>query len=128
MIILDSKAQLTVDIIAKVSVGKISISNATKLLSLSYRTIQRYLNQYHAQGIKFIIHGNTGRKPKNKISDDLKQTVQTLIKEKYYDVNLQHLAEQLEIHEGIQVKREALRHWAHGIHHVKRAKKPSVMA
>jgi transposase len=109
MIILDSKSQLIVDIIAKVSIGKISISNATKLLSLSHRTIQRYLNQYHAQGIKFIIHVNTGRKPKNKISDDLTRTVQTLIKEKYYDVNLQHLAKLLEIYEGTQVKRKTLR-------------------
>ena len=57
MIILDSKSQLTLDIIAKVSEGKITISNATKLLNLSQRTIERYLNQYHTHGVRFIIHG-----------------------------------------------------------------------
>ena len=67
MIILDSKSQLTLDIIAKVSEGKITISNATKLLNLSQRTIERYLNQYHKHGVRFIIHGNTGKKPSNKI-------------------------------------------------------------
>jgi hypothetical protein len=49
--------------------------------------------------------------------------VQSLIKKKYYDVNLQHLAELLELNEGIHVKRETLRKWAHDIHHVKRAKR-----
>jgi hypothetical protein len=35
--------------------------------------------------------------------------VQSLIKEKYYDVNLQHLAELLNSNEDIQIKRETLR-------------------
>lgn len=49
--------------------------------------------------------------------------MQTLIKEKYFDLNLLHLAEQLAINENIVVKRETLRSWAHDIHHVKRAKR-----
>ncbi len=52
-----------------------------------------------------------------------KDSVQKLIKEKYFDINLTHLKELLEEHEQIQVKRETLRMWAHEIHHVKRAKK-----
>ena len=43
MITMDSKAQLTVDIIAKVAEGKIDIVNASKLLNRSRRTIERYL-------------------------------------------------------------------------------------
>ena len=43
MIVMDSKAQLTVDIIAKVVEGKISIANATKLLNKSRRSIERYI-------------------------------------------------------------------------------------
>jgi len=46
-----------------------------------------------------------------------------LIKTKDYDLNLQHLHEQLLANENIQVKRETLRTWAHDIHHVKRAKR-----
>jgi len=123
MIMLDSKSQLSVDIIAKVSEGKITINNAAKLLSRSRRTIERYLTQYQKVGITFIIHGNKGKAPVNKTSNDLKIKVQSLIKEKYYDVNLQHLAELLLLNEGIQIKRETLRTWAHEIHHVKRAKR-----
>lgn len=119
MIILDSKAQLIVDVISKVAQGKIRIVNAAKLLNKSRRTIERY----QEVGIQFVIHRNTGRSPANKTLDSLKRQVQSLIKDKYYDVNLQQLAELMDLNEGIQVKRETLRAWAHDIHHVKRAKR-----
>lgn len=57
---MDSKAQLTVDIIAKVAENKITINNATKLLNKSRRNVERYLQQYHKVGIQFVVHGNTG--------------------------------------------------------------------
>ena len=123
MIVLNSKAQLTVDVIAKVAERKITIANATKLLNKSRRTVERYLQRYRSQGLQFIVHGNTGSEPVNKTPDSLKQQVQSLIREKYYDLNLLHLAEMLETHEHIVVKRETLRKWAHDIHHVKRAKR-----
>ncbi len=123
MVIMDSKAQLTVDIIAKIAQGKLSIINAAKLLNKSRRNIERYLQRYQKLGIQFIVHRNTGRTPVNKKPDKLKKQVQSLIKEKYYDVNLQHLAELLNRNEGFQVKRETLRNWAHDIHHVKRAER-----
>ncbi len=120
---MDSKAQLTVDVIAKVVEGKISINNATKLLNKSRRTIERYLQKYQQVGIRFIVHRNVGKSPANKTPDKLKRDVQALIKEKYFDVNLAHLRELLVDNEQIQVKRETLRSWAHEIHHVKRAKR-----
>lgn len=120
---MDSKAQLTVDIVIKVAEGKIDIVNAAKLLNKSRRTIERYLKKYRRLGIQFIVHQNTGKSPSNKTCNEIKRTVQKLIKEKYFDVNLTHLAELLEDREHIQVKRETLRCWAHEIHHVKRAKR-----
>ena len=123
MITLDAKTQLTIDVIAKVAAGKMTINNASKLLSCSRRTIERYLKKYQTIGIAFAVHGNTGKPPINKTPENLKRKVQELIKEKYYDVNLQHLAELLASDEGIFIKRETLRTWAHAIHHVKRAKR-----
>ena len=120
---MDSKAQLTVDIIAKVAERKIDIVNASKLLNRSRRTIERYLKRYRKIGIQFVVHQNTGKSPSNKTCDEIKRTVQNLIKKKYFDVNLTHLGELLVDNEQIQVKRETLRSWAHEIHHVKRAKR-----
>ena len=48
---MDSKAQLTVDVVTEVVEGKISIINATKLLNKSRRTIERYLQKYQQVGI-----------------------------------------------------------------------------
>lgn len=123
MIPLNSKAQLTVDIIAKMAERKITIANAAKLLSKSRRTIERYLQCYREKGLHFVVHGNAGNEPANKTPDTVKQQVQAFIREKYYDLNLLHLAEMPESNEHILVKRETLRKWAHDIHHVKRAKR-----
>ena len=82
MIVLNSKAQLTVDIIAKVAERKVTIANAAKLLNKSRRTIERYLQRYRSQGLQFVVHGNTGSEPINKTPDRLKQQVQSLIREK----------------------------------------------
>ncbi len=73
MIILDSKAQLTVDIISKVVENKISIINAAKLLNKSRRTIERYLQKYQKTGIQFVVHKNSGKSPANKISATVKR-------------------------------------------------------
>ncbi len=123
MIVMNSKVQLIVDVIAKVAEGKIAIVNASKLLNKSRRTIERYLKQYHEVGIRFVVHGNTGKEPTNKTPNSLKLQVQSLIREKYYDVNLLHLSELLQANEHLDIKRETLRKWAHDIHHVKRAKR-----
>ena len=123
MIVMDSKSQLTVDIIAKVAEGKIDVVNAGKVLNKSRRTIERYLQRYRQIGVKFVVHQNSGRSPANRTCDDMKRKVQKLIKTKYFDLNLTHLGELLSENEGIQVKRETLRCWAHEIHHVKRAKR-----
>ena len=123
MIVMDSKAQLTVDIIAKVVEGRITITNAAKLLSKSRRSIERYVKRYQKVGIQFVVHGNSGKAPPNKTPVSIKKAVQKLIQEKYYDLNLLHLAEQLATNENIVIKRETLRGWAHDIHHVKRAKR-----
>ena len=72
MIMLNSKAQLTVDVIAKVAERKITIANAVKLLNKSRRTIERYLKRYREVGIRFVVHGNTGNEPVNKRPNSLR--------------------------------------------------------
>ena len=123
MIVMDSKAQLTADIIAKVVEGKMDVVNAATLLNKSRRTIERYLQRHREVGIQFVVHQNTGKPAYNKTCDGTKRKVQSLIKKKYFDLNLTHLGEMLVEKESIHVKRETLRSWAHEIHHVKRAKR-----
>ncbi|GEA04579.1 hypothetical protein KUL17_34760 [Alteromonas sp. KUL17] len=60
MIVLNSIAQLTVDVIAKVAECKFTIANAIKLLNKSRCTVVRYLQRCRSQGLQFFVHGNTG--------------------------------------------------------------------
>ncbi len=75
MITMDSKSQLTVDIVAKVAEGKIDIVNAAKLLNKSRRTVERYLQRYRQIGIQFIVHQNSGKAPSNKSCGKTKRLV-----------------------------------------------------
>ncbi len=112
MITMNTKKQLIVDTIAKVSENKISICNAMKLLNKFRRTIEHYLQRYQVIGIEFIIHKNTGKSSVNKSSDSIKNKFQQLIKTEHYDLNLAYLQEILIDKENIPVKKEKLRRWA----------------
>ena len=63
---MDSKAQLSVDIIAKVVEGRITIANATKLLSKSRLTIERYVRRYQEVGNIVVNHHRIKRPPRLK--------------------------------------------------------------
>ncbi len=73
MNIMDSRSQLTVDVIAKVAQGKVSTNSASKLLNKSRRTIELYLHRYRREGIRFVVDGNKGYEPVNKTPDSLKR-------------------------------------------------------
>lgn len=123
MIVMDAKNQLKFDVIVKVCNGKISISDAARLLNKSKRTIERYQVSYKKDGILFVSHKNKNRTPVNKTPDKIKTKIQKLIKEKYPDFNLTHLREKLIENEGIDIQRETLRKLAHDINQVKRKKR-----
>ena len=71
----------------------------------------------------FVVHKNTGRTPVNKYSDKEKEKVQKLLETKYFDFNLTHFKEKLEVDEEIFIKRETLRSWATEMNHVKRSQR-----
>ena len=75
MIVLGSKARLTVDIIAKVAESKITIANAVKLLNKSRRAIKRYPKRYREVGFRFVAHGNAGNETVNTTPESLNQQV-----------------------------------------------------
>ena len=108
-----SEIQLRVDIIERVLDGRMSVSNAQKLLCKSKRTIYRYTKECKSRGIQFATHKNTYNSPVNKTPLEVKKRIQRLMEDKYYDFNLTHLREKLELNEGICVERETLRKWAH---------------
>lgn len=123
-----AKGQLKLDIISKVESGKIRRREACLILDVSSRTLERYICAYRDLGVVFVKHGNYGRSPANKTSDELKLKVQGLVRSKYHDFNMSHCREKLEQDEKIVVRAETLRKWCHEIRHVKRRKRRSAKA
>lgn len=120
---MNSSEQLKLDIISKLKLKKITKKQACLILNVSERTIERYLEKYNEQGIRFTIHGNKNKVPKNKTSNNLKEEVIKLVREKYYDFNMTHCLEKLKDDHNITLDREVFRIWCHEINLVKRAHK-----
>lgn len=121
-IILDADNQFKLEVISKLELGKLTVYQCSQLLGKSERTIFRLLNKYRKQGALFLKHGNSLKVPWNKSDESIKTEVQRLIKEKYFDFNILHTQEKLK-EEGIVIKRETLRKWAHEVNVVKRSKR-----
>lgn len=70
-------------------------------LGISIRQVNRLIQIYKTQGKAGFIHGNRGRLPKKTISQEIKEKIIELYKEKYYDANFKHFQELLEENEQI---------------------------
>ena len=123
MFSMSAQDQLTLDVIVKVSTGSISRLDGQRVLDVSERTIRRYLSEYKNKGVIFVKHGNCGRSPTNATSPELKEKIQALVKENYFDFNMSHCLEKLSANEGLHLKRETFRKWCHEINLVKKAKR-----
>ena len=127
-IMLTAQKQIKLDVITKVSLGKLTIEKASQILCKSTRQILRYLASYKINGVKFLIHGNENKIPANKISDALKIEIQKLVKTNYYDFNMLHCLQKVKEVHGYVINRETFRIWCHEIKMVKRKKRRSSKA
>ena len=84
-------------------------NRAALALDCSRRTIDRYIAGYKSEGKGHFIHGNTGRKPANTVSEKTKQDILDFYSNKYYDANFAHYTELLEKYEGIAVSESLVR-------------------
>lgn len=115
--------QLCLELVCKVSQGQMRREQAELLLGVKERTFRRYLRGYREAGIDFIRHGNRGRAPINKCNEHIRRRVQELMKEKYFDMNMEHAREKILEETDWVIKRETFRSWCHEIGMVKKAKK-----
>ncbi len=84
--------------------------NATIVkLQCTLRHVNRMIKGYMEKGKEFFVHGNKGRKPIHTISDETKQLVIDLYKNKYFDGNFTHFTELLAEHENITISVSAIK-------------------
>lgn len=78
-------------------------------LGCSTRHVNRLIKGYRDQGKAYFVHGNRGRQPKRKVSEEQKRQIVTLYKEKYYDATYAHFSQLLKKFEGICVSKTTVR-------------------
>ena len=81
--------------------GKITLKEAGEKMCVSYRQAIR------GEGVKGLIHGNRGRSPGNRISEEIREQILGLSQGDYQAFNDTHFTEQLKEREGIELSREA---------------------
>jgi transposase len=89
--------------------GRLSVGEASRLLQLSERQVQRLKRRYRPDSVGWVQHGNRGRPMPWAFPLPQKQLILTLARGKYQGFNDSHLAEKLRAEENISVSRETVR-------------------
>ena len=79
-------------------------------LGFSVRYVNKLIQKYKTEGKAGFIHKNSGRQPKATISNEIKERILSLYKDKYYDFNWSHFKEKLNEDENIKISYTPLRH------------------
>jgi transposase len=89
--------------------GEFGLAEAAEALDLSQRQVRRIQAAYRDRGAEGLVHGSRGRESPRRLSDDFRQRVVKLARERYRGCNQVHLTELLEENEGIVLSRMTVR-------------------
>src|SRR5271169_4786748 len=109
MVTMSQKEFQRVKVIENAASGRLSVREASRLLQLSERQVQRLKRRYRPDSVGWVQHGNRGRSMPWAVSLPQKQLILTLARGKYQGFNDSHLAEKLRDEEKLAVSRETVR-------------------
>jgi hypothetical protein len=98
-------------LIRKVLEKVIKRVEAAKILSLSYRQIQRCVQRVKVEGDQGIVHKSRGRVSNRRLGDRVRERVIMLYRRRYKGFGPTLASEKLLEREGVQVSDETLRQW-----------------
>src|SRR5437868_3617484 len=98
-----------VKVIENAAAGRLSVREASRLLQLSERQVQRLKRRYRPDSVGWVQHGNRGCSVPWAVSLPQQQLILTLARGKYQGFNDSHLAEKLRSEENLVVSRETVR-------------------
>ena len=105
-----------VEVMGRVGSGELKLSDAAKMLELSYRQVKRLWRRYRQEGSKGLKHGNAGRPSNRSKPLKLRRRVLSLIQKKYSGseedrfgptLAAEHLAEE----DGMVLDHDTVRLW-----------------
>ena len=109
MVTMSQKEFQRVKVIENAAGGRLGVGEASRLLQLSERQVQRLKRRYRPDSIAWVRHGNRGRSMPWAFPLPQKQLILTLARGKYRGFNDSHLTEKLCAEEGLAVSRETVR-------------------
>lgn len=89
--------------------GKLTVSEAARLLGLSERQVKRLKKGVNEQGIGFLAHKNRGRKPKHALPEETRSIIVRLAQEELKGASCTHMAELIAESFGITVSDRTIR-------------------
>src|SRR5271166_1878818 len=109
MVTMSQKELQRVKVIENAVAGRLSVSEAARLLQLSERQVQRLKRRYRPDSVAWVHHGNRGRPMPWALPAALRQTILELARGKYQRFNDSHLCQKLHSEENLVVSRETVR-------------------
>lgn len=100
-----------IEVLSKVTAGRMTVVSAAHVLDLSERQIRRLLERIRTGGAASIRHKAIGRPSNNRISDEVRDYAMTLVRERYADFGPTLATEKLAERDGLRVSRETVRGW-----------------
>jgi transposase len=109
MVTMSQKEFQRVKVIENAAGGRLSVREASHLLQLSERQVQRLKRRYRPDSLAWVQHGNRGRPMPWALPVPQQQLILNLARGKYQGFNDSHLAEKLRAEENLAVSRETVR-------------------
>jgi transposase len=98
-----------VRVMSLVEAGKITLVEAADKIKRSYRQAKRIWKRVKEEGVKGVIHGNTGKPSNHRTPKELQEKVLHLSRQRYVEFNDTHFTEKLLEQEGLELCRETVR-------------------
>src|SRR6266542_368156 len=111
MVTMSQKEFQRVKVIENAAGGRLSVREASRLLQLSERQMQRLKRRYRPDSVGWVQHGNRGRSVPWAGSLPQKQLILTLARGKYQGFNDSHLTEKLRGEENLRQPRDRAAHF-----------------
>jgi hypothetical protein len=111
LIVMSERDLQRIEVLSKVSAGRMTMVSAAHVLDVSTRQVRRLLTRMNIGGAASIRHKATGRPSNNRISDGVRDYAVTLVRECYADFGPTLASEMLAERDGLCVSRETLRRW-----------------
>lgn len=108
---LNPKEQYKLEIIKSAISGKITNSEAGKIIGVSERQVQRLKNSVKKKGQEAVVHGLKNKTGNHSSVVNFKDKVLDLVRNKYSDFRPSFASEKLAEIDGVLVKPETLRLW-----------------